>query len=42
VGQAISIYLKAKYLYKMKRKSAYSKAEKLVVKSSEKFCETLE
>jgi hypothetical protein len=42
LGEAISIYLKAKYLYKMKRKNAYSKAEQLVLKAADKFELSLE
>ncbi len=42
LGEAISLYLKAKYLYKMKRKSAFAKAEQLVLKSAVKFESSLE
>ena len=37
LGEAISLYLKAKYLQTMKRKNAYQKAEKYILKSADKF-----
>lgn len=37
LGQAISLYIKGKYLYKMKRRNAFKKAEKYIIKSAEKF-----
>ena len=42
LGEGISLYLKAKYLQKMKRKNAYNKAEKYVLKSAQKFTECRE
>ena len=42
VGQAIGLYISAKYLQKMKRRGAFSKAEKYVVKSAELFEASLE
>ncbi|CDW80630.1 nb-arc domain protein [Stylonychia lemnae] len=44
LGEGISLYLKAKYLQKMKRKNAYQKAEKYVLKSAAKFeqCQDLD
>ncbi len=37
LGEGISLYLKAKHIQKMKRKGAYPKAEKYILKSAQKF-----
>ena len=42
LGQGISFYLKAEYLQKMKRKTAFVKAEKYIMKSATKFEMALE